>query len=165
MLVFFASQRKLKNLSRESVGINGKTFPWYYDATYYTGQETLTASIIEPFVCIHCKERKNVTLKNFSGIMSYEEAREFINGWKEQYEDHMMDEALVNDMIADMQLVDREYLALAEAITNPPKTDLETEMEQLVRTVKAGHLPELDLDNKKALKNMEKDFAVQAATS
>lgn len=97
--------------------------------------------------------------------MSYEEAREFINGWKEQYEDHMMDEALVNDMIADMQLVDREYLALAEAITNPPKTDLETEMEQLVRTVKAGHLPELDLDNKKALKNMEKDFAVQAATS
>lgn len=126
-----------------------KDFPWYYEATYHTGHSCLKAKIIEPYVCIHCKERKNVVLKETEITMTYEEAHEFIDNWKKEYRDHMIDEVFVNDMIADMQLVDREYLALAEAIANPPKTfendPLDKEMKEL----------------QKALKSLEKDFSVQ----
>ena len=128
-----------------------KDFPWYYKATYFTAQQTLKAKIIEPYVCIHCKERKDVILKEINTQISYEDAKKQIDTWRNDYKDYMMDETIINDMIADMQLVDREYLALAEAITNPPKTfendPLDTEIKEL----------------QKVLKDLEKDFSVSAS--
>ena len=117
-----------------------KDFPWYYEAAYYQNYNQFKASIIEPYICIHCKERKNVILCERNDSCSLEKAREIIDSWKQKYKDQMLDKVLVEDMIADMQLVDREYLAIAEALANPPKSDLEIEMEQLVKTIKAGSL-------------------------
>ena len=45
----------------------------------------------------------------------------------------MEDEVLVKDAIADMQLVDREKLALYESVTNPPITALEKEMKDALQ--------------------------------
>ena len=121
-----------------------KDFPWYYEAAYYQNYNQFKASIIEPYVCIHCKERKNVVLRDHHASCSFDEAKETIDFWQEKYKDKMLDSVLVEDMIADMQLVDREYLAIAEALVNPPKTNLETEMEQLINTIKVEHLPSLN---------------------
>lgn len=112
-----------------------KDFPWYYNATYYRDTKTLKASIIAPYVCIHCKEQHNEILKSveYSGY-TYEKALELIDGWKEKYKYYMEDEVLVKEAIADMQLVDREKLALYESITNPPPiTALEKEMKDALK--------------------------------
>lgn len=129
-----------------------KDFPWYYEGVYYSDTHKLDAKIIEPYVCIHCKKRKDIVLKNHQRIdISYDEANEFIEQWIEKYKDHMEDRAIVEDMIHDMQLVDREYLAIAESLTHPSSNDLETEMQQLIKTVKAGHLPILNPDDTSSL--------------
>ena len=67
-----------------------KDFPWYYNATYYRDTKTLKASIIAPYVCIHCKEQHNEILKSveYSGY-TYEKALELIDGWKEKYKYYM----------------------------------------------------------------------------
>ena len=112
-----------------------KDFPWYYNATYYRDTKTLKASIIAPYVCIHCKEQHNEILKSveYSGY-TYEKALELIDGWKEKYKYYMEDEVLVKEAIADMQLVDREKLALYESVTNPPPiTALEKEMKDALK--------------------------------
>lgn len=113
-----------------------KDFPWYYEATYYKDTYRLEAKLIEPYVCIHCKERKNVTLKEHQRVnLSYDEANELIDEWREKYKNYMEDRAIVEDMIHDMQLVDREYLAIVESLAHPT-SGLESEMEKLLKTVK-----------------------------
>ena len=118
-----------------------KDFPWYYEATYYSDHRKLEAKLVEPYVCIHCKERKNISLRTYSSVdVSYNEAKKFIDEWERKYSDHIEDRAIVEDMIHDMQLVDREYLAIVESLANPI-SGLETEMEKLLKTVK---LPALE---------------------
>ena len=124
-----------------------KDFPWYYNAIYYRDTQTLQASIIAPYVCIHCKEQHNEILKSVEyNDYTYEQALAVVDGWKEKYKDHMGDEVLVKEAIADMQLVDRERLTLYESITNPSISALEKEM-------------------KDALKSFEKDFELQPQTA
>ena len=118
-----------------------KDFPWYYEATYYSDSHRLEAKLIEPYVCIHCKERKNVVLKEHARVnISYDDANDVIEEWREKYKDHMEDRAIIEDMIHDTQLVDREYLAIVESLANPV-SGLEAEMEKLLKSVK---LPALE---------------------
>lgn len=142
---FFNRKSKVKEVPKPApCRHKWKDFPWYYEATYQTQCKMLHAKIVEPYVCIHCKERKDVILRDYSTTCSYEQAEGIIDGWKETYKDRMIDRVFVEDMIADMQLVDREYLAIAESLAHPPLSGLETEMQQLIKTVKAGQLPPLN---------------------
>jgi hypothetical protein len=102
-----------------------KDFPWYYNATYYRDTKTLKASIIAPYVCIHCKERTDRLLfEHESYYKSYDEANGYVTHFKEKYAEHMADRVVIEDMIADMQLVDREYLQIAEALLKIPQDKL-----------------------------------------
>lgn len=102
-----------------------KDFPWYYEARYNTSTRNLVFKVWEPFVCIHCKERINRLLyERNSHYKSYEEADEYVTQFKAKYADRMEDEVVVEDMIADMQLVDREYLLIAETLLKVPPDKL-----------------------------------------
>ena len=39
-----------------------RDFPWYMEYDYDTNTGSLKVGIYEPYVCIHCKKRENVTL-------------------------------------------------------------------------------------------------------
>ena len=94
-----------------------KDFPWYYEASYNTNTRYLVFKIIEPFVCIHCKERTDrVLYDHHSYYKTYDEANDYVTEFKKKYAEHMEDRVIIEDMIADMQLVDRDYLAIAEAL-------------------------------------------------
>ena len=102
-----------------------KDFPWYYEARYNTSTRELTFKVWEPFVCIHCKERINRLLyERNSHYKTYEEADNYVTQFREKYADRMEEEVIVEDMIADMQLVDREYLLIAETLLKVPADKL-----------------------------------------
>ena len=102
-----------------------KDFPWYYEARYNTSTRNLVFKVWEPFVCIHCKERINRLLyERNSHYKTYEEADEYVTQFREKYADRMEDEVVIEDMIADMQLVDREYLLIAETLLKVPADKL-----------------------------------------
>lgn len=98
-------------------------FPWYYEAKYMKDTKFFRAKIIEPYVCIHCKERKNIVLKEISSYISLKDANDVIESWQKTYKDKIQDKAIVEDMINDMQLVDREYLAIAHSLQHPDSTN------------------------------------------
>ena len=102
-----------------------KDFPWFYEARYNTSTRNLVFKVWEPFVCIHCKERINRLLyERNSHYNSYEEADKYVTQFREKYADRMEDEVVIEDMIADMQLVDREYLLIAETLLKVPPDKL-----------------------------------------
>ena len=102
-----------------------KDFPWFYVARYNTSTRELTFKVWEPFVCIHCKERINRLLyERNSHYKSYEEADDYVTQFREKYADRMEEEVIVEDMIADMQLVDRDYLLIAETLLKVPADKL-----------------------------------------
>ena len=102
-----------------------KDFPWFYEARYNTSTRELTFKVWEPFVCIHCKERINRLLyERNSHYKTYEEADDYVTQFREKYADRMEEEVVVEDMIADMQLVDRDYLLIAETLLKVPADKL-----------------------------------------
>ena len=102
-----------------------KDFPWFYEARYNTSTRELTFKVWEPFVCIHCKERINRLLyERNSHYKTYEEADDYVTQFREKYADRMEDEVVIEDMIADMQLVDRDYLLIAETLLKVPADKL-----------------------------------------
>lgn len=102
-----------------------KDFPWFYEARYNTSTRELDFKVWEPFVCIHCKERINKLLyERNSHYKTYEEADDYVTQFREKYADRMEEEVVVEDMIADMQLVDRDYLLIAETLLKVPADKL-----------------------------------------
>ena len=102
-----------------------KDFPWFYEARYNTSTRELVFKVWEPFVCIHCKERINRLLyERNSYYKTYEEADDYVTQFREKYADRMEEEVVVEDMIADMQLVDRDYLLIAETLLKVPADKL-----------------------------------------
>jgi len=102
-----------------------KDFPWFYEARYNTSTRNLVFKVWEPFVCIHCKERINKLLyERNSHYKTYEEADDYVTQFREKYADRMEEEVVVEDMIADMQLVDRDYLLIAETLLKVPADKL-----------------------------------------
>lgn len=94
-----------------------RDFPWYIESkftrstTYYGARFDYNIKIMEPYVCIHCKKRKDVLLQEFSASgVSYETYENTFNQICNRYKDHLKDKAVIEDMINDMQLVDQEYL-------------------------------------------------------
>lgn len=112
--------RKKKEKNNASVcNHKYKDFPWY---TVYGGDESYRRNpwleIKEPYVCIKCKHREDKRLlrKEFSSIHARNAA---LDELQEKYSDKLMPLEQLNDMIYDMQLVDREYLDLLEEIEHP----------------------------------------------
>lgn len=97
-----------------------KDFNWYIDATYFPEDNNrLEIKVVEPYVCIFCKQRKDVILTNYNTIVdSQSNAVKICDKLKEQYKGKISDRAFVEDEINDMILVDREYLDLYEQITH-----------------------------------------------
>lgn len=92
-----------------------KDFDWYIDFKIY--QHTLNYTIYEPYVCIHCKERKDVALEreNVKGFNSNKEALEYVGSIINKYP-KIKDRAIIEDEIHDTQLIDREYLKYAAIV-------------------------------------------------
>lgn len=103
-----------------------RDFKWYDEATYYTNSHTYSIKIYEPYVCIHCKERRDELLLESTGSASSEtEARNRVNEIRNNYKEHLDHRAIVEDEIKDMQLVDRKYLEIAQGLF-PDKPILKT---------------------------------------
>ena len=92
-------------------------FSWVLCVEYY--DRTLRVKIFEPYVCIYCKERKNMLIETtICKDISKKEANDIVEGIKEQYKDQLKPEAIVEDEINDFQLVDRQWLEYAYALRN-----------------------------------------------
>lgn len=116
----FFNRKKNKNSPLPSPPCNHKwkDFPWYIESTLFDNGKLLV-EIIEPYVCIYCKKQKNIILKKITrSNITRSGANELICELEEKYKDFIKDEAVVNDMINDMILVDREYLRLYEEVVN-----------------------------------------------
>lgn len=94
-----------------------KDFPWYVESIYHTGVRELHYKIIKPYVCIHCKERANQTLCDRVRIgISREESTTILTDLYAEFSDKIVEKPLVEEMILDMQLVDRKALEIAQQI-------------------------------------------------
>lgn len=95
-----------------------KDFPWF---DVY-GHDSLTGKyffrIMEPYVCIKCKERRDKMLMQFTSN-SMEERDLTLAEYKKKYKEKLLDMAEVEDMVQDEILVDREYLKLLEQLEKP----------------------------------------------
>ena len=94
-----------------------RDFPWYIDSTYYTNGVQV-AEVVEPYVCIHCKKRKDVTLDSYrwEHLKNYNQGCDLVSSVEETYSGKIKPRAEVEDMINDFQLVDREYLEIAASL-------------------------------------------------
>ena len=107
-----------------------KDFKWYIDIKFdnsYT-KYSYGIYIYEPYVCVHCKERKDVKL-SVQWFPSKEKAREYLEEIVKRYEGYLEDKPIIEDAIHDMQLVDREYLDAYERLIqmrNNPLVKIET---------------------------------------
>lgn len=108
-----------------------KDFPWYMKAVYYSRLGHLEAHIIEPFVCLLCKKRKDVVLNTYShDEPSHKKAGEWLDNEIESFRDKILPRPVVEDMIADMQLIDQEFLKYYEMIHGTASTTPKIEPSQ-----------------------------------
>lgn len=92
-----------------------KDFPAYLVYTYR--DRSLNLKIQEPYVCIYCKKRKYITLveHNVSGI-SKEESGAIIKQAEREYQSILKPQGIVEDMVNDFIMVDRQYLEIADSL-------------------------------------------------
>ena len=119
-----------KQRSKEEKGVptrnhKWKDFPWYMSGKYNYETRYATLEIVEPYVCIHCKERKDVVLHSIARAnYDWEDTKELLDTADKLYGKYCEPRPVVEDMINDMQLVDREYLKFAELIHTTQKGEL-----------------------------------------
>ena len=94
-----------------------RDFDWYLSYTLKkdnSGRSVLTYSIMEPYVCIHCHERKDVTLE--TGEIPLSDAAkisDILDNLIKSYP-RLKYKADIEDAINDEIHVDREYLKFAD---------------------------------------------------
>lgn len=97
-----------------------KDFPWYiqrdverdYNSTMYL------IRVWQPYVCVKCKERRDESLETVK-VLTINDRDEYYERMLEDYKDKVLPIAVVEDMVKDEQLVDREYLRLMDEFQNP----------------------------------------------
>ena len=88
-----------------------KDMPWYMDVYYSGTNRTASYKIIEPYVCITCGERKNITLERNTWENIDSDIREkYYKEIEEKYAQYLKPIAVVEDMINDIQLVKDPHL-------------------------------------------------------
>ena len=94
-----------------------RDFPWYVSAMYYEDTRKFELKIVEPYVCVHCKERKDVVLHEVTRAgYSWDDALELLEDCDKKYGEYCEPRPIVEDMIHDMQLVDRQYLEILASL-------------------------------------------------
>ncbi len=85
---------------------------WYMEVSVYNDGD-YKYEVVEPYVCIHCKERKDVVLEKRSWhVDSVNDAWNELKKIRKKYP-QIKDRAIVENAINDLQLVDRHYLRIA----------------------------------------------------
>lgn len=92
-----------------------KDFKWYIRVD--RPLDSYTLKILEPYVCIHCKKRKDIVLFQ-EQIRGREQVDKRVEELVSFYKDYLQDIAILEDEINDFQLVDRDYLKIAENLYN-----------------------------------------------
>ena len=114
-----------------------KDFPWYMtqkwnanpveivDHFAYDGPKgTLTIQIIEPYVCAHCHERKDIILTtSVTRNIPYRQTNQIVEQFFETYKDRIQPVAVVEDMINDFIYVDREKLDILDRLRQIKKKE------------------------------------------
>ena len=97
-----------------------KDFPWYWHGEWTgRGVNLLQFSVYEPYVCIHCKERQDKKIfERNSFYPNRDEAQAWVDDFIERHKKYFESRVIIEDMIADMQLVDREYLEIYASLKN-----------------------------------------------
>ena len=105
---------KKKKAKKITCNHKWKDFSWYIAV-----EDTITKSCVrvyEPYVCIHCKERKDEVI--FERWYTWNNERDAsIRALQNKYP-QIKPIIEVNDEIADFQFVDRQYLAIAGVLQN-----------------------------------------------
>lgn len=94
-----------------------KDFKWYIQTQDVVENFTTTyiVRVIEPYVCIHCGLRNNEVLQEWK-YKSRSSRNEMIDRLQKRYADRLGNIVEIEDEIKDMQLVDREYLAIMQQL-------------------------------------------------
>ena len=106
------------------------------DFPAYINYDSYSVSVCEPYVCIYCGERKNVALERvtWNGGVKRGELQREIERMQTEYKDLVRPKAIVEDMVNDAILVDRETLKYWGQLHNIGKQQQkETEEERLER--------------------------------
>lgn len=99
-----------------------KDMPWYMEVWYNTKDKTAGYSIIEPYICITCGERKDVTLETlkWTGI-EVAEREHYYKMIRKRYAKYLKPRAVVEDMINNILLVkDPVHLEHVELMRGSP---------------------------------------------
>lgn len=118
-----------------------KDFPWYitiYDG-YVNGYYRFTCKVTEPYVCVKCKEVREIDLV-VNRYTSSKERQEYVEKLLEQYPNKIKPAVEVKDMIADEVLVDREYLKIIEQadLMSSAESVLESQLKSLFKKEKTN---------------------------
>lgn len=95
-----------------------RDFPWYIESSYDNDYYCYIIYVKEPYVCVWCGERQDKVLQRIERTGSMEDCIKAIEALKKEYKGYIMRRAIIEDMINDMRLVDRDYLR-ALAFVNP----------------------------------------------
>ena len=126
-----------------------KDMPWFLQYEYDGGQSKAEYTVIEPYVCITCGQRKNVELesRNLTGV-SYEEGMKFIENVEKKYHKYLKPRAVVEDMINNILLVkDSSRLEMLEQMMGTPHSGVGTSSRYHVSTKPADF--KIKVDDKK----------------
>ena len=126
-----------------------KDMPWYMVVRYNGQYKTAGYSIIEPYICVTCGERKNTVLEEeeWSNIDAELREKKF-NAVKKKYRKYLKPKAVVEDMINNILLVkDPEYLDMVEVMRGLPHRRCGTSAE-MKRIDDDTHQPRIDINNK-----------------
>lgn len=95
-----------------------RDFNWYVDAVFYIDTKQLHIKIIEPYVCVYCKDRRDVVLEETNVyVKNAEEATKYTeDNYDKRYPDKIKPRVVVEDEINDVILVDREYITLFDKL-------------------------------------------------
>lgn len=84
-------------------------FPWYLE----WGDNTV--DVIEPYVCIYCKERENKNLCHYTEVNNI---RAFTEELREKFAGHIKYKEEVEDMVNDFKLIDINHLRWYHYLTD-----------------------------------------------
>ena len=123
-----------------------KDMPWYMEVEYSGTEKWAKYRIVEPYICVTCGERKDVTLEkeNWTNIDSTTRD-EYYQKIRKRYRKYLKPRAVVEDMINNILLVKSpEYLEMVETMRGLPHKNCGTsaEMKQVKEPEYKITLPE-----------------------
>ena len=102
-----------------------REFDWYKQTSmeilgYNSNHEPhgrSTVKIYKPYVCIHCKNRKDILLDETTRAdITWTELKELDDEISKRFEKWLKPQAVVEEEVSDFQIIDREYLKLAQQL-------------------------------------------------